>query len=201
MNRQVQALLKFVEDTSGAPKYQDIEIAGEKVLNGYTPSTEDWAVIRKFLPSWKGLRVCDVGCFNGYFSFKAEEVGALVIGFDCDGRTIEIARRIAKIRGSITHFMSRTVGEDKPFFLHPCNVVLAMNMMHYLDADVETAFLREVFNSTTHAIFEVNSNQREQIGRLAVEAGFQEVRVHQSQREGTDGPGSHRFILHYTKEG
>ena len=53
-----------------------------------------WDTINRI--NWSGLSVLDIGCHYGYFSFKASEVGAKVIGFEPNRNSLEMARTIQK---------------------------------------------------------------------------------------------------------
>jgi len=58
--------------------YQDVELIG---LKGHGKSEATWNLM-KDMYDWKSKRVIDLGCFHGYFCFKAEKEGAIVTGVD-----------------------------------------------------------------------------------------------------------------------
>jgi SAM-dependent methyltransferase len=57
---------------------QDIEYCN---LIGHSKSHITWDLMRDMFP-WEGKHVADLGCFHGYYCFKAEQEGAIVTGFD-----------------------------------------------------------------------------------------------------------------------
>ncbi len=129
-------------------RYQDIEVLG---LVGYSESYRTWERIRD-LVDWKGKRVADLGCFHGYFCFKAEDAGAQAFGFDRSPAVLAVARMINDIRGGNAVF-SEWVGGDA---LPECDVVLCLNVLHHF-ADQDKAVSRM---ACRQAIFEIKEEAR-----------------------------------------
>lgn len=146
-------------------KYQDIEVLG---LVGYSESYKTWARIRD-LVDWKGKRIADLGCFHGYFCFKAEDAGAEVLGFDRSPAVLAVARMINDVRGGHAAF-SQWVGGDP---LPEVDVVLCLNVLHHF-ADQDKAVSRM---RCRQAIFEI----KEEV-RPVVETYFQVTRRLDSHR-------------------
>lgn len=73
-----EELKKWIDTQEYDKYYQDIECIG---LLGYTKSFKTWENIKR-LVDWNGKKVADLGCFHGYFSFKAAKLGTIVTGLD-----------------------------------------------------------------------------------------------------------------------
>ncbi len=147
-------------------KYQDIEILDFK---GYSQSDETWKRIRG-LVDWKGKRVLDLGCFHGYFCFKAEDAGAEATGLDRSPSVLAIARAINDLRGGRAVFREWEGGDDLP----AGDVVLCLNVLHHF-ADQDKAVSRM---RCREAVFEINA-----ACRSAVEKHFEVVREVSSHRK------------------
>lgn len=129
-------------------KYQDIEALG---LVGYSESYKTWARIAD-LVDWKGKRVADLGCFHGYFCFKAEDVGAEARGYDRSPAVLAVARMINDLRGGRAVFSEWVGGDELP----ECDVVLCLNVLHHFkDQDKAIARMR-----CREAIFEIKEESR-----------------------------------------
>jgi len=147
-------------------KYQDIEILD---FVGYSESHETWKRIRD-LVDWKGKRVHDLGCFHGYFCFKAEDAGAEAVGLDRSPSVLEIARAINDLRGGRAAFREWKGGDDLP----AGDVVLCLNVLHHFaDQDLAVSRMR-----CREAVFEINA-----ACRPVVEKYFEVVREVSSHRK------------------
>lgn len=87
-----------------------------------------WNTIDKI--NWSGCSVLDIGCHYGFFSFKASEGGARVIGVEPNTRSITIANII---RDNIIH-------QDVKFFREipttgNFDVVLYLSVHHQIDPE------------------------------------------------------------------
>lgn len=128
--------------------YQDIEIINFK---GYSESYKTWNII-KDLVNWKGKDVVDLGCFQGYFSFKAEDAGANVIGLEKSETVLKTARWINKLRGGKVKLRQWEGGELIP----KCDIVLCLNVLHHFpdpDKVIEMMNCKKM-------IFEINKKDR-----------------------------------------
>lgn len=62
--------------------------------------TPKWECIKNFLPDLTNLEILEVGCNNGFFSFKFAELGAKkVIGVDANKKWLEQAKWVNSILG------------------------------------------------------------------------------------------------------
>lgn len=128
--------------------YQDIEIINFK---GYSESYKTWNII-KDLVSWKGKDVVDLGCFQGYFSFKAEDVGANVIGLEKSVTVLKTAEWVNKLRGGKTKLRHWEGGELIP----KCDIILCLNVLHHFsDPDKVIKMM-----NCKKMIFEINKKDR-----------------------------------------
>ncbi len=147
-------------------KYQDIEVLD---FVGYSESHKTWERIRG-LVDWKGKRVIDLGCFHGYFCFKAEDEGDEAVGIDRSPPVLEIARAVNDLRGGRVRFRQWVGGDDLP----EGDVVLCLNVLHHF-ADPPQAVSRM---ACREAIFEIRKDCRP-----AVERHFEVLREVPSHRE------------------
>ena len=148
--------------------YQDIEVLE---LVGYSESFRTWERVVG-LADWKGQRVVDIGCHHGYFSFKAADAGATVVGLDRSIPALNVARRIDALRGGTTRFLEWSDDEELP----EGDIVLLLNVLHHLgDADHVLSQLRG-----SDVILEINASDKPLVERyLVVE---REVRSHRDNR-------------------
>ena len=129
-------------------KYQDIEILD---LVGYSESFRTWKRIRD-LVDWTGKRVADLGCFHGYFCFKAEDAGARAHGFDRSPAALAVARMINDLRGGHATFSEWVGGDEFP----ESDVLLCLNVLHHFaDQDMAVSRMR-----CKEAIFEIKEESR-----------------------------------------
>jgi len=149
--------------------YQDIEILN---FVGYSKSYETWENI-KGLVDWEGKKVIDLGCFHGYFSFKVEDCGGSVQGFDRGSSVLVTARMINDIRGGNVVFKEWVGGDDIP----ECDVILCLNVLHHFgDRDVQDKAVSKMNCET--AVFEIKKDQR-----LLIEKYFGEIAEVESHRQ------------------
>jgi len=80
---------------------------------------------------WIGCSVLDIGCHYGYFSFKASEAGAKVIGFDIDKNSLEMAETIREniIQQDVT-FVRKDPKIDY-------DVILYLSVHHQIDKEYQ----------------------------------------------------------------
>lgn len=120
-----EALLEHLGAQTYDKNYQAIKCLG---MNGYSHSKKTWARIQG-LADWSGSTVVDLGCFHGYFSFRAEEAGAAkVIGLDAHEPAIVTARMIGELEGhSVSGFHHWNDVDPTP----PSDIVLCLNALHH----------------------------------------------------------------------
>jgi SAM-dependent methyltransferase len=174
-------LLRFIDNTSGAKDYQSIILDNERIRSG---TEQDWVTLDNILQftQFENKVVMDTGCFNGYFSFKAAELGASkVMGVDHNPPALEICRRLAYYNnlhvwqgGQLIRdescqmgiaFYNHILGKDFGVFsldkTEPgIDLILALNYLHHLMRDHgEDALSRTLdlfFSNTREMVFEVN---------------------------------------------
>ncbi len=150
---ELEAYLHELDGDVADKFYQDIEVLD---LIGYSESFRTWERIVG-LVNWKGRRVVDLGCHHGYFSFKAHDEGASVVGLDRNPAALEVARKIDEVRGGATLFVEWSDHEDVP----EGDVVLLLNVLHHLeDPDGVLSRLR-----TNVVILEINARDKPTVER------------------------------------
>jgi len=88
-----------------------------------------WNTINKI--NWSGLSVYDIGCHYGFFSFKASECGARVVGMEPNDTSLKAAKII---RDNIIH---QDVGFIKEASNKQYDVILYLSVHHQLDPNYE----------------------------------------------------------------
>lgn len=133
-------------------KYQDIECID---FIGYSKSFETWNRI-KDLVNWENKSVIDLGCYHGYFSFKAEQARAnKVIGLEMWESVLKITKMIKHINLSKADFQIWKCGEETPI----ADIALVLNILHHAE-DIEKT-LQNI--NTKIAIFEIEKSQMESV--------------------------------------
>jgi len=128
--------------------YQDIECIN---FVGYSKSYKTWEHI-KDLVDWKDKTVIDLGCYHGYFSFNAEQMGASkIIGLEKWDSILEISKMIKHMLQSKVEFQIWDAGQDTP----TADVALVLNVLHHT-MDIDKT-LQNI--NTKTAIFEIEKNQ------------------------------------------
>ena len=89
----------IAEADSFNPFYQTIEYRGRLLVPGFTQSGLAWRNILKLGVEFKGKTLCDYGCMHGYYTFKAEEMGAAGVGLDMDQGAVDLANYLAGAKG------------------------------------------------------------------------------------------------------
>lgn len=199
-------LLRFIDTTSGDKNYQSIILNNEYIRKG---TEQDWLTFENILKctALKDKVVCDIGCFNGYFSFKSISEGAKkVIGIDHNSNAINICNKLAYynhyhlwkdgIKTDVSselgiHFYLKKIGKDIIFSNEiietKIDVIFALNYLHHLKNDLgEKAFLDTVdsfFKNASEVIFEVNEKDINDIHETAIKNNFKLVNRIESHRK------------------
>lgn len=103
-------------------QYQDIQEIG---FTGYSGSRRTWLNMPP--REWGGMSVVDVGCFNGYHCFRAEEAGASVIGLDRSAAALHTAIAVNMLRGGGVQFVGWEAGKPIP----RADLTLCLNALHH----------------------------------------------------------------------
>lgn len=89
----------------------------------------------KSLGPLKGMKIYDLGCGTGYFSFLLEQAGANIIAADVDDRFLGYVDSVRKARGvSEKNLQTRKVPADDPKLdKREVNMVLMVNTYHHIE--------------------------------------------------------------------
>jgi 2-polyprenyl-3-methyl-5-hydroxy-6-metoxy-1,4-benzoquinol methylase len=179
---------KFIDNTSCDPSYQRVEVKGDVIRDGRVGSLITWENTRNSGISLYNKSVCDIGCFNGYFSFKAEEAGAReVTGFDADAPAIETCNKLKELRESNCQFVGRRFGNDW-FFDKKYDVIMSFNMLHHVRKQVGDEkygkAIKDLFAHCSEALFEIDPKDNEIITDIANKCGFIPARTIKGHRHG-----------------
>lgn len=82
---------------------------------------------------FRGKRVCEVGCGNGYLLSRYAAHGALVTGVDLTERGIELSRRRFELAGLPGTFVQGNA-EELPLDTASFDLVLSMGVLHHVPA-------------------------------------------------------------------
>ena len=129
--------------------YQDIQPIS---MIGYSKSFLSWNNIKNLI-DWKGLSIVDLGCFHGYFCFRAEDAGAAkATGLDAAEVVLNTTRFIAKLENStVTEFHQWHDGDPIP----AADVTLCLNALHHFSNPL--GCLKDI--RSPRAIFEIPTTQ------------------------------------------
>lgn len=177
--------LLFLSMLKNAPHdkyYQDIELPSGVCVKGYSKSIQTWERLETII-DFKNKDVLDMGCFHGFFCFKAEEMGAKKItGIDKSKEAIDIAREVAFLKKSKALFIIGDIQTFQAKCLY--DIVLVLNMLHYVE-DIDLT-LENIFNSGQTIIFEIPVEQEKLISKYASKNNFQfeeKINSHREERE------------------
>jgi SAM-dependent methyltransferase len=126
--------------------YHNIDI-GSKKYGGHKDCEETWVRIKSCV-DFKDKIVLDLGCYYGFFSFKAEEYGAKkVIGFDYGGIP-ETTNKLAKLKNSKAVFYQ--VDLDYMDCEETLDIVLLLNVLHHTSAPLH--ILKQIFSKARETV-------------------------------------------------
>lgn len=176
------------------PFYQTVEVGGKRIIKGIFNSNLSWENIMRLNPDFRGKSVADLGAMHGYFSFKVEELGGRdIIGLELNPSSVDVARAVAKARGSACAFDVCNVETDE---LPRRDVYLAMNMLHWVK-DLN-GFLDRLGNAANEIIMEIGDTQIQQVSKALWPRGFRPVSVVESHRP--DKMIGQRQIFHFVNQ-
>jgi ubiquinone/menaquinone biosynthesis C-methylase UbiE len=91
----------------------------------------DWFVEEMLAPSrWKGKRVLDVGCGNGYILAKFALAGASPFGVDLTAAAIDLTRKRMKMRGTVAD-LHQADSAHLPFRDCSFDLVYSLGVLHH----------------------------------------------------------------------
>lgn len=123
-----------------------------------TDAVKRWDAMKQALP-FKDRKVVDLGCATGYFSFKAADAGASVIGVDYEPNSIEVCTLLKEFYNyKKTTFI---LGDVRENLSHITDVVFCMSVAQWVriaDGDeAMTRFLNTIAKTCKHAFIELPS--------------------------------------------
>ncbi|WP_319581803.1 methyltransferase domain-containing protein [uncultured Pseudodesulfovibrio sp.] len=183
----------IAEAGSFNPFYQTIEYRGRVLVPGFTQSGLAWQNILKLGVDFQGKTLCDYGCMHGYYTFKAEEMGAAGVGLDMDQGAVDLSNYLARAKGSDCHFMVYDITTP---LKQKYDIILALNVLHRTGKFELTTEI--MFAHCDECILEVGESQLPVIIAEATRQGFKLIRNLPSHRtQSCIGP---RRILHMARK-
>ena len=176
-----------------SPFYQSVDVFGKRIIKGQTSSYLTWENIQKLGIDFQGKHVCEIGCNNGYFLFKAEELGAVCKGFEINAGSVSAALSIKKYIKSEVEFEVRDISRG---FDGEYDILMALNMLHYVENLDEV--LCCMAKQSKQMILEVGKGQLEAIVSTLVRCGHKLNKVQESHRK--QGVIGERVILHFVRK-
>ncbi|NDV18538.1 methyltransferase domain-containing protein [Pseudodesulfovibrio sp. JC047] len=183
----------IAEADSFNPFYQTIESNGRVLVPGFTQSPLTWKNMLKLGVNFTGKTLCDYGCMHGYYTFKAEEMGAHGTGMDMDQGAISLSTNLATAKRSNCQFMVYDITTPLP---QKYDIILALNVLHRTGKfELTTKIMFEHCNET---ILEVGESQLPVILGEGTRQGFSLASNLPSHRyQSCIGP---RRVLHMVRQ-
>lgn len=111
--------------------YQPLFGLHKSELHQVRPMAERWQMLESHLPT--GGSAMDVGCMNGYFTFKLAERGFLALGLDQSIPEIQTARLLSVWNRDLpASFAPLTLTLDSVRRLPNVDVVMLLSVFHHL---------------------------------------------------------------------
>lgn len=126
--------------------YHNIYI-GNKKYGEHNDCEQTWTKITSYI-DFKDKTVLDLGCYYGFFSFRAEEYGAKkVVGYDY-GSIPDITNKLAQLKNSRATFES--VDLDNMNTQETPDIIFLLNVLHHTSAPLHV--LKEIFSKVRETI-------------------------------------------------
>lgn len=191
-------ILTYIDTHSGSPMYQTIIYNNKVIRQGTEGCPITWSNILKTGIIFKDKVIYDLGCFNGYFSFKVEECGAKeIIGIDNNKPALDISNILAISNNSKCKYKNITMGKDI-IFDRKVDIVLVLNVIHHVKRiyglEIFLQVLNDIFNNATEIIFEVNDVEIQYIEEISKKYNFilkDKIKSHRNTMFGQ------RYVLYY----
>jgi 2-polyprenyl-3-methyl-5-hydroxy-6-metoxy-1,4-benzoquinol methylase len=197
-NRE-KLILGLIDKTSTSPRYQTVEVGGKVIRYGSEQCWKTWDNIIKLGFNFKDCVVYDLGCFNGYFSFKSFNSGAKeVVGIDLLQSAVDTYNYICNLydyNKCVAHCKNLV---DCDFFEKKADVTLCLNMLHYVKMKNLSQYenlLKYIFDNSHNIIVEINENEIPDFELVSKEKNFKLMNRITSHRNTMYGQ---RYILFYS---
>lgn len=198
-----ESIIDYILETSNSPLYQTIVVDGQVIREGTEKCGISWENIMKTGIDLKGKTLCDIGCFNGYFTLRAERDGGILsaTGYDIDAPAIDIATKLSILQSTNTKckFEIADVGKDS-VPSEKFDVAFVMNMLHHVKrVHGEEKYLEAIkilYLRVKEIIFEINDVEEETIVDIGNSNRFVLVSKIKSHRNTSFGQ---RYILYMKK--
>lgn len=131
-------------------------------------SHERYRAIKAALPELVQPSVIDIGCNQGYFTFRLAEAGGVCLGFDADRNEIMVARALAQLHNvKNVAFLQMQIDLHSVTALPHAQIVLCLSIYHHWvrhhGEAAANSILKQVAGKARHAlVFE--TGQPDEIG-------------------------------------
>jgi len=126
------AKLVFLRIVGGIHKYQPDPFKSVSEANIGRHCADRFTEINKRITDGKALSVLDVGCNEGYFTFKMAERGGICIGIDWGADQVSNARDLAKHYNVPNALFARMeINEETISGLPDVDLVICMSIFHH----------------------------------------------------------------------
>lgn len=158
-------------------EYQDVEL-NNYAIKGLSRSFLTWERLAEII-DFKGKSVVDYGCNLGYFSFKAEQVGAVsVTGVDISHSVLATTRCIAMVKNSKVHLV---VADLKRYWPPETDIIMALNTLHHIGYDRKV--MLRIFGLANTVVIEMPRKDIPLVTDVAARYSFG-LEIANSHREG-----------------
>jgi len=129
----------------------DIPYLSYKGYNKYDEDT--WNRIKNLI-DWKGKKVADIGCLDGWYCFNILDSGAeFVTGYDLFETACEIANIVSHIKFKETRCNFKQIDIGKDSLKEKYDVILCLNTLHHVVDPIHA--INEIFKNCNEALFEI----------------------------------------------
>lgn len=128
----------YAQHTGSANEHMNKQSFQELVNALESPGRDSWQKpdeVIKALGTLKGVKIMDIGCGTGYFSFKLQQAGANVIAADIDDRFLVYVDSVRKVKGiTEKQLQTRKLAPDDPKLeKREIDVAFIVNTFHHIE--------------------------------------------------------------------
>ena len=198
MNAKEQSILNLIDRISGSPTYQTVELDSKVIRAGTEKCHLSWENITKLGLTFKDKVIFDLGCFNGYFSFKSAQCGAKkIIGIDNNDAAVQIYNQICDLYNYKQCRAIKKSLHDCDFFTEKSDITLCLNVLHHvkrIDPIKYKHLLKYIFDNSENVLAEVNEAELPDLIEVSKQSKLKLINQIKSHRNTMFGQ---RYVVHY----
>ncbi len=182
-------LFKYIQQQySGKQAYQTVEYKGEVIHHGTEKCWLSWENIQKLGIDWQNKKVLDIGSYFGYFSTKVlQQKAQSVVALDQNSGLLEVFSNVM-IANGFTNYSTivRKLNQESTDIPNGFDVTLVLNCLHHIKEASGSNYpilLKNILNSASDIVFEVNSSELADIKRETTEDKVDVIDSHRPNRK------------------